>query len=295
MIGGQVMRASAAGGRTLVRAREESPWVRRLWITLAAGCLIVLLLLPLLLVFHEAFRSGAGAWWRAVSDPDTRSAIGLTLMTAAIAVPINVVFGLAASWWIARHRFRGRAAVLTLIDLPFSVSPVVAGLMLVLLFGAHAPWGAWLAEHGIRVLFAPPAIVLATLYVTFPIVARELIPLMESQGAEEETAALCLGASGWQMWSRITLPRIRWGLIYGVILCNARAMGEFGAVSVVSGMIRGQTCTLPLQVEILYNEYQTVAAFSAASLLAGLALVTLGIKEWVHWRARRSREEESAP
>lgn len=294
MIGGQIVRVASHHGQGASLAREESAGMRRVLISAAVASLVVLLVVPLALVFREAFGAGLGAWWRAVSDPDTRSAITLTLFTAGIAVPVNLVFGLAASWWIARHRFRGRAIVLTLIDLPFSVSPVVAGMMLVLLFGAHSPWGEWLVEHGVRVLFAPPAIVLATLYVTFPIVARELIPLMESQGEDEEAAALCLGATGWQMWTRVTLPRIRWGLLYGVILCNARAMGEFGAVSVVSGMIRGQTCTLPLQVEILYNEYQTVAAFAAASLLAGLALVTLGVKEWVAWRARQSATEGKA-
>jgi sulfate transport system permease protein len=250
----------------------------------------VILLAPLAIIFRLAMADGLSGWSAALSDPHGQHAIMLTLLTASVAVPVNVVFGLAASWLIARHRFAGRSLLLTLIDLPFSVSPVVVGLAFVLLFNAQSVVGQFIAQFGWRVLFAPPGIVLATIFVTFPIVARELIPLMEAQGDDEELAALSLGASGFAMWTRVTLPRIRWGLMYGVILCNARAMGEFGAVSVVSGMIRGQTCTLPLHVEILYNEYQTTAAFATASLLAILAIVTLVAKEWAASRQRVDQE-----
>jgi sulfate transport system permease protein len=220
-------------------------------------------------------------------EPDAVSAIKLTLLTAAIAVPLNLVFGLAAAWAIAKFEFRGKSLLTTLIDLPFSVSPVIAGLIYVLVFGAQGWLGPWLSEHGIKIIFAVPGIVLATVFVTVPFVARELIPLMQAQGSEEEEAALTLGASGWQMFWRVTLPNIKWALLYGVILCNARAMGEFGAVSVVSGHIRGLTNTMPLHVEILYNEYQFAAAFAVASLLALLALVTLGLKTYIEWQANR--------
>lgn len=274
------MNADQTAGLRPLRPTEEPPWLRRLLIGGVLFLLTLLILAPLVLIFVEALGNGATAWLRAVSEPAARHAVGLTLLVATVAVPVNVVFGLSASWLLARHRFRGRDLMLSFIDLPFAVSPVVAGLMFVLIFNAQSLIGGSLASSGIRILFAPPAMILATIFVTFPIVARELIPLMEAQGADEELAALSLGASGWQMWGRVTLPRIRWGLLYGVILCNARTMGEFGAVSVVSGMIRGQTCTLPLHVEILYNEYQTAAAFAVASLLGGLALVTLVLKEW---------------
>jgi len=262
--------------------------VRAVLLTLALGWIALLLVLPLAAVFAEALRQGAAAWWAALREPDAWSAIRLTLLTAAIAVPLNLVFGVCAAWTIAKFEFRGKTVLVTLIDLPFSVSPVVAGLIYVLVFGAQGWLGPWLAEHGIRVIFAVPGIVLATVFVTFPFVARELIPLMQAQGSQQEQAALTLGASGWQAFWRVTLPNIRWGLLYGVILCNARAMGEFGAVSVVSGHIRGQTNTMPLHVEILYNEYQSVAAFAVASLLALLALVTLALKSAVEWHQQRA-------
>ena len=253
----------------------EPTWVRRILIGIAWVYLGLFLLVPLAAVFSKAFEKGISAYWTAVSDPKAWAAIRLTLLTAAIAVPLNMVFGLAAAWAIAKFDFKGKQILLTLIDLPFSVSPVISGMVFVLLFGAQGLLGPWLAAHHLKILFAVPGIVLATIFVTFPFVARELIPLMEAQGNEEEEAALTLGANGWLTFWRVTLPNVKWGLLYGVILCNARAMGEFGAVSVVSGHIRGLTNTLPLHVEILYNEYQFSAAFAAASLLAFLALVTL--------------------
>ena len=265
-------------------AVTEAPWLRRVLIAIALVFLASFLLLPLLLVFTEALRNGVGAYFAALRDPETLSAMRLTLIAAAIAVPLNLVFGVAAAWAIAKFEFRGKALLISLIDLPFSVSPVIAGLIYVLMFGAQGWAGPWLIAHGVEIIFAVPGIVLATIFVTFPFVARELIPLMQEQGSEQEQAAITLGASGWQAFWHVTLPNIRWGLLYGVLLCNARAMGEFGAVSVVSGHIRGFTNTLPLHVEILYNEYQFAAAFAVASLLAGLALVTLGIKTWVEWR-----------
>jgi sulfate transport system permease protein len=265
----------------------ESPWVRRTLIGLALAFLFLFLVLPLAAVATEALRKGWGAYAEALKEPDAWSAIRLTLITAAIAVPLNLVFGIAAAWCIAKYEFRGKAFLTTLVDLPFSVSPVVAGLIYVLVFGAQGWLGPWLAEHDIKIVFAVPGIVLATVFVTFPFIARELIPLMQAQGNEEEQAAIVLGASGWQTFRHVTLPNIKWGLIYGVILCNARAMGEFGAVSVVSGHIRGQTNTMPLHVEILYNEYQSVAAFAVASLLALLALVTLAIKTLAEWQHER--------
>lgn len=270
---------------------EDPPLVRAALIAVAAVVIFLLLLLPLGVVFRYAFSEGMRGWLDTFSESSTRHAMQLTVVTALIAVPINIVFGLAASWLIARYRFPGRTLLLALVDLPFTVSPVVSGLVFVLLFGASGLFGPWLREWGIQIVFAPAGIVLATIFITFPFVARELIPLMEEQGDDEEVAALSLGASGWQMWTRVTLPKARWALLYGVILCNARAMGEFGAVSVVSGMIRGRTCTLPLMVEILYNEYQTRAAFAAASVLAALAILTLIAKEWAAWRARRERTE----
>jgi sulfate transport system permease protein len=265
-------------------ATSEPGWVRIALIAIAVGFAILFLLIPLAVVFTEAVKKGWDAYLAAITEEDAWLAIKLTLLTAAIAVPANLIFGLSASWAIAKFEFRGKNLLLTLIDLPFSVSPVISGLIYVLLFGAHGWFGAWLMSHDIQILFAVPGIVLATIFVTFPFVARELIPLMQSQGNEEEEAALVLGASGWLTFWHVTLPNIRWGLLYGVILCNARAMGEFGAVSVVSGHIRGETNTMPLQVEILYNEYNFAAAFAVASLLAFLALVTLAIKTFIEWR-----------
>jgi len=272
----------------------EAPWVRRILIGVALLFLLLFLVLPLAAVFTEALRKGLGAYLEGLKEPDAWSAIKLTLLTAAIAVPLNLVFGIAAAWCIAKYEFRGKAFLTTLVDLPFSVSPVVAGLIYVLVFGAQGWLGPWLAEHNIKIIFAVPGIVLATVFVTFPFIARELIPLMQAQGNDEEQAAIVLGATGWQTFWHVTLPNIKWGLIYGVILCNARAMGEFGAVSVVSGHIRGQTNTMPLHVEILYNEYQSVAAFAIASLLALLALVTLVIRsvaEWQHEREMKAAAE----
>jgi sulfate transport system permease protein len=266
----------------------EPAWVRIALIAVALTFLTLFLFVPLVAVFVEAFKKGWEAYLAAVIEDDAISAIKLTLITAAIAVPLNLVFGVAASWCIAKFEFRGKSILLTLIDLPFSVSPVISGLIYVLLFGAQGWFGPWLMEHDIKILFAVPGIVLATIFVTFPFVARELIPLMQAQGSEEEEAAIVLGASGWDTFRRVTLPNIKWGLLYGVILCNARAMGEFGAVSVVSGHIRGETNTMPLQVEILYNEYNFSAAFAVASLLALLALVTLALKSFIAWRLNES-------
>jgi sulfate transport system permease protein len=268
-------------------ATREPAWVRGILIGIALTFFALFLLLPLVTVFAEALRKGWGVYFAALVDPDARSAIFLTLLVAAIAVPLNLVFGVSAAWAIAKFNFRGKQLLTTLIDLPFSVSPVVAGLIFVLLFGAQGWFGPWLFEHDIKIIFAVPGLVLATIFVTFPFVARELIPLMEAQGQEEEEAAIVLGASGWQTFWRVILPNIKWGLLYGVILCNARAMGEFGAVSVVSGHIRGRTNTLPLQVEILYNEYNFAAAFAVASLLALLALLTLVIKSFVERQGRQ--------
>ena len=278
--------------RPAPRGTAEAPWVRYLLITLALGFIVLFLVLPLAAVATEALRDGWAAYWEALKELDAWAAICLTLITAAIAVPLNLVFGVAATWAVAKYEFRGKSFLTTLIDLPFSVSPVVAGLIYVLVFGAQGWFGPWLAEHDIKVVFAVPGIVLVTLFVTFPFIARELIPLMQAQGNEEEQAAIVLGATGWQTFWRVTLPNIKWGLLYGVILCNARAMGEFGAVSVVSGHIRGQTNTMPLHVEVLYNEYQSVAAFAVASLLALLALVTLVIKSVVEWRSERNAAAE---
>ena len=268
----------------------EPLWVKWLLIGLALGFIFLFLVLPLAAVFAEAFRKGVDAYFEAFKEPDAWSAIRLTLLIAAIAVPCNIVFGVAAAWAIAKYEFRGKAFLTTLVDLPFSVSPVVAGLIYVLMFGAHGWFGPWLQANDIKIIFAIPGMVLATMFVTFPFVARELIPLMQAQGTDEEQAAMVLGANGWQTFWHVTLPNIKWGLIYGVILCNARAMGEFGAVSVVSGHIRGQTNTMPLHVEILYNEYQSVAAFAVASLLALLALVTLVIKSVVEWQFERDQK-----
>lgn len=276
-------------------ATREPTWVRYTLIAIAFIFFLSCLILPLILVFVEAFKQGVGVYAQALVHPDTLSAVKLTLLTAAIAVPLNVVFGVAAAWAVAKFNFRGKSILTTLIDMPFSVSPVIAGLMLVLIFGTQGWMGGWLMEHDIKILYAVPAIVIATIFITVPFVARELIPLMEAQGTEEEEAAIVLGASGWQTFWKVTLPNIKWGLIYGVILCNARAMGEFGAVSVVSGHIRGETNTLPLHVEILYNEYTFSAAFAVSSLLALLAIVTLILKTWVEIRQEKQnqRNEDS--
>src|SRR5471030_1603871 len=272
----------------------EPRWVRGVLIAIALIFLLLFLLVPLASVFVEAFKKGWRVYLDAIVEDDALAAIKLTLLTAAIAVPLNLVFGVAASWCIAKFEFRGKSILLTLIDLPFSVSPVISGLIYVLMFGAQGWFGPWLEAHDIKILFAVPGIVLATIFVTFPFVARELIPLMQAQGSEEEEAAIVLGASGWDTFRRVTLPNIKWGLLYGVILCNARAMGEFGAVSVVSGHIRGETNTIPLQVEILYNEYNFAAAFAVASLLALLALVTLALKSFIAWRLNESIADDSA-
>ncbi len=275
-------------GPILLReATTEAPWVRRLLIGLALAFMTLFLFVPLATVFYEALKKGWDVYVAALVDPDALSAIKLTLLAAAISVPLNLVFGIAAAWSIAKFEFRGKNILLTLIDLPFSVSPVIAGLIYVLVFGLQGWFGEWLRDHDLKVIFALPGIVLATVFVTFPFVARELIPLMQAQGTEQEEAARVLGASGWQIFRRVTLPNVKWALLYGVILCNARAMGEFGAVSVVSGHIRGQTNTMPLHIEIVYNEYQFAAAFAVASLLAGLALVTLVAKYLVEQRVKR--------
>jgi sulfate transport system permease protein len=269
------------------RAPTEPPLVRALLIGIALVFLALFLIVPVVAVFVQALADGPAAYVAAITDPATRSAIRLTLIAAAVSVPLNTLFGLAASWAITKFEFRGKTLLLTLIDLPFTVSPIISGLVFVVLFGAQGLLGPWLLSHGVRVIFAVPGIVLATTFVTFPFVARELIPLMQSQGNEEEEAALVLGASGWQTFFRVTLPKIKWGLLYGVVLCASRAMGEFGAVSVVSGHIRGHTNTVPLHVEILYDEYDFVGAFAVASLLALLGLVTLAVKRLVE--ARESR------
>jgi sulfate/thiosulfate transport system permease protein len=267
-------------------ARKEPSAIKYLLIGIALLYIGFFLILPLGIVFGTAFNKGIGAYLESLKDPNALAAIRLTLLTAAIAVPLNVVFGVVASWAIAKFDFHGKNFLLTLIDLPLSVSPVISGLIYVLMFGAQGVFGPWLVEHGIRVIFTPIAIILATIFVTFPMVARELIPMMKSQGNEEEEAAITLGASGWKTFYMVTLPNIKWGLLYGVILCNARAFGEFGAVSVVSGHIRGLTNTLPLHIEILYNEYQFTAAFACASLLALLALVTLIVKSLIEFKYR---------
>lgn len=269
------------------RATEEPAWVRYSLVTVALLFLTLFLFVPLISVFYEALKKGVDVYLAAITDPDAVSSIKLTLMVAAIAVPLNLVFGVAAAWSIAKFEFRGKNLLITLIDLPFSVSPVVSGLIYVLVFGLQGWLGPWLAEHDLKIIFAVPGIVLATVFVTVPFIARELIPLMQAQGTEEEEAAVVLGASGWQTFWQITLPNIKWGLLYGAILCNARAMGEFGAVSVVSGHIRGSTNTLPLHVEILYNEYNFAAAFAVASLLALLALVTLALKTLIEFRNKQ--------
>lgn len=284
-------------GATHLHARKERPSpaatkmeplaVRLALLGLALAFLGLFLFVPLAVVFTEALKKGLSVYWAAIREPDALAALRLTLLAAGVSVALNLTFGVAAAWAVAKFEFPGKSFLITLIDLPFSVSPVISGLVYVLLFGLHGWLGPWLSAHDVKIIFAVPGIVLATVFVTFPFVARELIPLMQAQGAEDEEAALVLGANGWQTFWRVTLPNVKWGLLYGVILCNARAMGEFGAVSVVSGHIRGLTNTLPLQVEILYNEYNFTAAFAVASLLALLALVTLGAKTAVEWRAGR--------
>lgn len=297
------LKSSRAPASAASRATQDSVWVRWTLTTVALLFLAFFLVLPLAAVFTEALRKGVGVYLEAFKDPDALASIRLTLLTAAIAVPANLVFGVAAAWCIAKFSFRGKSVLITLIDLPFAVSPVISGLIYVLVFGlqgwlgqyqnAEHPWfpwlQQWLVEQDFKVIFAVPGIVLATTFVTFPFVARELIPLMQSQGTDEEYAAVTLGANGWQTFWRVTLPNIKWGLFYGVILCNARAMGEFGAVSVVSGHIRGETNTMPLHIEILYNEYNFAAAFAVASLLAILAIVTLILKSIIEWRHAQSR------
>jgi len=273
------------------RPTTESPFVRCLLIGIALVFLLLFLFVPMVSVFVEAFRKGWSFYLASITDRDAVAAIKLTLLVAAISVPLNTVFGIAASWCIAKYQFRGRSLLLTLVDLPFAVSPVISGLIYVLIFGLQGWFGPWLREHNIQIIFAVPGIVLATIFVTFPFVARELIPLMETQGNDAEYAALTLGANGWQTFWRVTLPNIKWGLFYGIILCNARAMGEFGAVSVVSGHIRGLTNTLPLHVELLFNDYNLVGSFACASLLILLALVTLGLKSFIEWRNSRTHQE----
>jgi len=288
------MSSSLVAYRVATSSKSKIDWAR--WILTSAALLVIglFLVLPLLTVLVEGLRKGSDVYFAALTEPNTWAAIKLTLLVAAISVPLNTVFGVAAAWVIARFEFRGKNILLTLIDLPFSVSPVIAGLIYVLVFGARGWLGPWLGEHNIQILFAVPGLVLATIFVTFPFVARELIPLMQEQGRDEEEAALSLGANGWQMFFKITLPNIKWALLYGVILCNARAMGEFGAVSVVSGHIRGLTNTLPLHVEILYNEYNFAASFAVASLLALLAVATLILKSVLEWKQEQQRNAAAA-
>jgi sulfate transport system permease protein len=284
---------ATAAPRAVDRATSESRAVRWALTSIALVFLALTLVLPLILVFAQALSKGLSTYWQAITEPDALSAAKLTLLVASIAVPINVVFGIAAAWCITRFEFWGKNLLVTLIDLPFAVSPVISGMIFVLLFGAHGWLGPLLLEHDIKIIFAVPGIVLATTFITSPFIARELIPLMQEQGADEEEAAIVLGAGGWQTFFRVTLPNIKWGLLYGLILCNARAMGEFGAVSVVSGHIRGETNTLPLHVEILYNEYAFAASFAVASVLTLLALVTLALKTLVEWQQRRSSSDQA--
>jgi sulfate/thiosulfate transport system permease protein len=289
-----ISRTATTAPRAVTRATGEPPMVRWTLTGIALVFLALTLALPLALVFHEAFAKGFEAYRQAITEPDALSAAWLTLLVAGIAVPLNLVFGVAAAWCISKFNVPGKNLLITLIDLPFAVSPVISGMIFVLLAGAHGWFGPWLLEHDIKIIFAVPGIVLATTFITSPFVARELIPLMQEQGTEEEEAAIVLGAGGWQTFFRVTLPNIKWGLLYGLILCNARAMGEFGAVSVVSGHIRGETNTLPLHVEILYNEYAFAASFAVASVLTLLALVTLALKSLVEWQQRRAAADRAA-
>ncbi|PKN13847.1 MAG: sulfate ABC transporter permease subunit CysW [Deltaproteobacteria bacterium HGW-Deltaproteobacteria-4] len=289
------MLKGASNSPVALARSEENVWIKRGMIAVTLLFLGFFLFLPLAAVFAAALEKGLGAYFASFNDPDALAAIKLTLIAAGIAVPLNLIFGLAAAWAIAKFNFAGKSLLLTLIDLPFAVSPVISGLIYVLLFGLQGWFGPWLAAHDIKIIFAVPGIVLATVFVTFPFVARELIPLMQEQGSDEEQAALVLGANGWQTFWRVTIPNVKWALLYGVTLCNARAMGEFGAVSVVSGHIRGMTNTIPLHVEILYNEYNFVAAFAVASLLAILALLTLVAKSLVEWKARQEMAAALAP
>jgi sulfate transport system permease protein len=288
--------SSTFQGQTSARPAHltEPAWVRIALTAVALLFLAVVLVLPLIVVFTQALSKGWTVYVDAITEPEAWSAVKLTLLTAAIVVPLNTLFGLSAAWLVTKFKFRGKSALVSLIDLPFAISPVISGLIFVLLFGARGWFGPWLAEHDIKIIFAVPGIVLATLFVTFPFVARELIPIMEAQGSEEEEAASSMGASGWRTFWQITLPNIKWGLLYGIILCNARAMGEFGAVSVVSGHIRGETNTLPLHVEILYNEYQFAASFAAASLLVLLAVATLVAKSLIEWKHNRDMRQTAA-
>ncbi len=288
---GHVHKTPTASARKSQRGSEESPWVKWSLIAIAASFLLLFLLLPLINVFAQAFAKGWNHYLTSFLHPDSLAAIKLTLLVAAVCVPLNVVFGVAAAWCVAKFEFRGKALLTTLIDLPFSVSPVVAGLIYVILFGAQGFLGPWFLDRGIQIIFAVPGIILATLFVTFPFVARELIPVMQATGTEQEQAAMTLGANGWQTFLRVTLPSVKWGLLYGIILCNARAMGEFGAVSVVSGHITGQTDTMPLRVDKLYHEYNATAAFTVASLLALLALLTLAVKTALEWKQAAELEQ----
>src|SRR6185437_4495262 len=286
-------RPATTAPRTITRATGESRAVRWTLISIALAFLALTLVLPLVLVFTEALAKGLTTYLGAIREPDALSAAKLTLLIASIAVPVNLIFGVSAAWCISKFTFPGKNLLITLIDLPFAVSPVISGMIFVLLFGAHSWFGPWLQDHDLKIIFAVPGMVLATTFVTAPFIARELIPLMQQQGTEEEEAAIVLGAGGWQTFWRVTLPNVKWGLLYGVLLCNARALGEFGAVSVVSGHIRGETLTMPLQVEMLYNDYDFVGAFAVASLLSLLALVTLTLKSLLEWRFLRSSRQST--
>jgi len=287
---GITKRQFTAGRAKSRRGTEESPFAKWTLISIAMAFCLVFLLLPLVNVFAQAFAKGWAGYWKAITEPEAWAAMKLTLLIAVVSVPLNVVFGLAAAWAIAKFEFRGKALLITLIDLPFSVSPVVAGLMFIVLFGLQGYFGEWLQQHDLQIIYAVPGIILATVFITFPFVARELIPVMQATGTDQEQAALTLGANGWQTFWHVTLPSVKWGLLYGIILCNARAMGEFGAVRVVSGNVAGKTQSMPLRVESLNDEFQGQAAFAVASLLAVLALVTLGFKTFLEWRQQREFE-----
>ncbi|KKW68928.1 sulfate/thiosulfate transporter permease subunit [Lampropedia cohaerens] len=274
------------------RANEEPAWLRWTLIGIALTFLTLMLVLPLVVVIYGAFEQGLRVWWEAIKEPDSLAAIRLSLFVVLIVVPVNTIFGVAAAWAIAKFEFRGKSVLISIIDMPFAISPVVVGLIFVILFGSQGWLGPWLSEHDIRIIFAVPAIVIVILFGTMPFIARELIPLMQQQGKEEEEASLTLGANGWRTFLRVTLPNIKWGLIYGVILCNARALGEFGAVAVVSGRVRGETNTMPLHIEVLYNEYMFTAAFAVSSLLTGLALLTIALKSLVEWMDARHHVHE---